>query len=112
MAIWRKSVIFQVSAYNYGKTRTKFENLKTPSCSEQHSGPIFVYNWNGYFSLLASVIKEHDVSAPSPVRSYTFGPFFRTLGTVIHSRGRKVLMFNYVSAPNLSSMENKIQIAW
>ena len=54
-------VIFLFSTYNYGKTRTKFENLNTPSCSAHPSGPRFVNNWNGLVLLLASVIINIDV---------------------------------------------------
>ena len=36
---WRKRVQFLISTYIYGKTRAKFENLKTPSCTALHSGP-------------------------------------------------------------------------
>ena len=44
-----KSVVFLISTYNYGKTKTKFESLKTPSWSAYHSGPRFVNIWNGYW---------------------------------------------------------------
>ena len=47
--IWRKGVNFLISECNYGKTRTKFETHKTPSCSEHPSGPRFVNNLWGYW---------------------------------------------------------------
>ena len=46
--VWRKSGIFLISTYKYGKTRTKFANQKTPSCSAHHASPIFVKNCKGY----------------------------------------------------------------
>ena len=55
--IWRGSVIFFISTYIYEKTRTKFENLNTPSYSAHHSSPRFVNNWIGGVFVLASVIK-------------------------------------------------------
>ena len=42
---WQRSVIFLFSTYIYGKTTTKFANLKTLSCSAHHSGPRLVNNW-------------------------------------------------------------------
>ena len=44
VAMLRKSVIFLIPTYIYGKTRTKFENLKTSSCSAHHSSSRFVNN--------------------------------------------------------------------
>ena len=46
--IMAKSVIFLISSDNYGKTRTKFVNLKTSMCSSHHSGPVFIENWKRY----------------------------------------------------------------
>ena len=48
MEIWRKSVIFLISTYNKRKTRTKFANLRTPSCSAHYSGPRFVTIGKGF----------------------------------------------------------------
>ena len=45
---WRKNVISQISTCIYGKTKTKFENLRTPSCSAHHSSSRFVKDWKGY----------------------------------------------------------------
>ena len=56
VVIWRESAIFLISTCIYGKTRTKLENLKTPSCSAHHSGPRFVNCWNGCVFVLASVM--------------------------------------------------------
>ena len=39
---------FLIASYKYGKTRTKFENSKTPAFSAHHSGPRFFNNWIGY----------------------------------------------------------------
>ena len=47
MAIWQKSVVFLISTFNFGKTRTKIENLKTLSWSAHHFGPRFVNNLIG-----------------------------------------------------------------
>ena len=44
---WRKSVIYQIYLYNYGKTTTKFANLETPSYLAHLSGIRFVNIWKG-----------------------------------------------------------------
>ena len=54
--IWRRMVMFLFSTYNYGKIRTKFEILNTPSCWAHPSGPRSVNNWSGFVLLLISVI--------------------------------------------------------
>ena len=54
--IWRRRVIFPFTTYNYWKTKTKFENLNSPSCSVHPSGLRLVNNWNRFVLLLASVI--------------------------------------------------------
>ena len=61
VSLWQKSVIFLISTYVYGKTRTKLGNERTPSCSVHHSGQRFVNNWIGFwkkcfFFFMASVI--------------------------------------------------------
>ena len=46
--IWRKSVVFLISTYNYGKARTKFTNIRTPSCSAHYSSHRIVNDWKGF----------------------------------------------------------------
>ena len=43
-----KKFISLIATCSFGKTRTMFENLRTPSCSAHHSGSRFVNHWKGY----------------------------------------------------------------
>ena len=69
VVIWHESVILFISTYIYGKTRTKFENLMTPSCSPHHSGPRFVNNSIGCALVLASVIKVIEILSDTKVQT-------------------------------------------
>ena len=57
--IWRKSVNFLFSTYNYGKTRATIENPMTPSYWAHPSGQRFVNNlrlfWKNVFFFCSPV---------------------------------------------------------
>ena len=44
VAIQRKNIVFAISTYKNGKTRTIFEILKTSSCPAHYSDQVFVSN--------------------------------------------------------------------